>query len=319
MAAQLETDVATLFLEPRARAAVDIGKLAREDAPIPTWRYALWQAETGLVDPRPRFAVATKPPDDVRISALRPGMLLEGRVTRAVPFGVFVDVGLGAEALIPLPHIGDHPGIDPATIAPVGAVVQARVFEVDPVKRRLTLSMRSDRELSRPPARAREGGGRRDDRRPGVGGERPSVPAGAGARTGSRPPSSGPAGDRPAGGRSGGPPRPAREPARAPDRREGRGQSTGGGSGKPGGSGFRDRATSAGAGGGFSKGGGGRRDEGRRFDRDDPGAPRRISLPMDSDSVEPVEATDGEPQALSPMAELARKLEELKRRIARPD
>jgi len=320
MAKQLDTDLATLFLEPRARAAVDLGKLARPEAPIPTLKYVLSQAAGGLVDPRPRFAVATKPPDDVRISALRPGMLLEGRVTRAVPFGVFVDVGLGAEALIPIPHIGDHPGIDPATVAPVGAVVQARVFEIDTVKRRLTLSMRPERDGGRPRGGERRGSGgpRRDERGPrpmGAGGERAAGEASSDGRA-----AGGPRGERPAGGgRSGGGggrgPREGAPAGRSTDRRAGKGQSVGGGGGKPTG-GFRDRPSSGGAG-GFGKGGG-KRDEGRRFDRDDPGAPRRISLPM---SAEPGQAAGEEAaaEALTPEQELARKLEELKRRIARPD
>ncbi len=320
MAKQLETDVATLFLEPRARAAVDLGKIARPEAPIPTLKYVLWQATAGLADPRPRYAVPMKPPGDITLKTLRPGLLLEGRVTRAVPFGVFVDVGLGAEALVPIPHIGDRPGIDPATIAPVGAVVHARVLEIDLAKKRLTLSMRPDRDAGRPPMRSRDDrprGPRRDDRAPM--GDRPSVPAGAmDGRAGGPPRSDRPAGDRPAGGGArggfgrgpGGPPA-----GRTPDRREGRGAGTTGGkpAGKGGGGGFRDRPSSAGA--GASKGGS-RRDEGYRSDRDDFSAPRRISLPMDASSAP---AEDAPVEALSPMEELARKLEELKRRIARPE
>src|SRR5204862_6409140 len=128
---------------------VDLGKLARPEAPIPTLKYVLWQLTTGLADPRPPFAVPTKPPPEMTFASLRPGLLLEGQVTRAVPFGVFVDVGLGVEALVPLPHLGDRPGTDPATIAPVGAVIHGRVLEIDVPKRRITLSMRTDREERR--------------------------------------------------------------------------------------------------------------------------------------------------------------------------
>jgi hypothetical protein len=112
--------------------------------------------------------------------------VLEGRVVRAAPFGVFVDVGLGNDALIPVPHIGDRPGLDPATIAPVGAVVQARVLEVDVPKRRLTLTMRPERfDYGGPPRgdrgdRGPRGGRRPDDRHPDA--RRPE-----GARGGGRP------------------------------------------------------------------------------------------------------------------------------------
>ena len=53
-----------------------------------------------------------------------------------------------------------------------------------------------------------------------------------------------------------------------------------------------------------------------RAARDDFGAPRRISLPMEASSAP---SEDAQTEPLSPMEELARKLEELKRRIARPE
>ncbi len=361
MAAQVETDVSGLFRDGRLRARVDLGRLARPEAPMPLLKQVLWQATAGLADPRPAFAVPTKPPSDVTLQSLRPGLVLEGRVTRAVPFGVFVDVGLGAEALVPLPHVGDRPGIDPATVAPVGAVIQARVLEIDLAKKRLTLSMRSERDLGftrarfderrgtprpmggdrgpggpprgdRPPMRGSREGGGGPPRGPGGPG---AAPGGSGGQPGGPGASPGGPGGPPGG--FGGPPRgpggPPRGPGGPPRRDEGRP-----GGGRPERGGTRDRPAAAGAGtdrraggavgasrpssgfgrgGGGGGGGGGRdRDGGRRFERDDPGAPRRISLPMEAGSGSEQPAQE---EALTPEQLLARKLEELKRKLARPD
>ncbi len=234
MAAQVETDVAGLFRDGRLRARVDLGALANEELPLPVWRHALWQATAGLTDPRPRFAVPMKPPPELTLQSLRPGLVLEGRVIRAVPFGVFLDVGLPADALVPLPHIGDRPGVDPAVVAPVGAVVQGRVLEVDIVKRRITLSMRSDaradvRDDRRPRFDDRGPRGPRPDR----GGGRPSGDRPMGDRPqGDRPLGDRPQGDRPMGDRPPGGDRPAGGPPRFGADRPPRGAGGGAGEGR---------------------------------------------------------------------------------------
>ena len=68
--------------------------------------------------------------------------------------------------------------------------------------------------------------------------------------------------------------------------------------------------------GGGGGGGGGGRDRGeRRRERDDFGAPRRISLPADA----PSGGENAEEADLTPEQVLAKKIEEMKRRLARPD
>ena len=68
--------------------------------------------------------------------------------------------------------------------------------------------------------------------------------------------------------------------------------------------------------GGGGGGGGGGRDRGdRRPERDDFGAPRRISLPADA----PSGGENAEEADLTPEQVLAKKIEEMKRRLARPD
>jgi len=360
MATQVDTDVAGIFRDGRLRARVDLGALATEAMPMPVWKHALWQATAGLTDPRPRFAVPMKPPPELTLQSLRPGLVLEGRVTRAVPFGVFLDVGLPADALVPLPHIGDRPGVDPAVVAPVGAVVQGRVLEVDIAKRRITLSMRSDvRDERRPRFDDRGPRGPRPDR----GGERPMGGRPMGDRPmgdrpmgdrpmgdrpmgdrpmGDRPMGDRPMGDRPMGDRPMGGDRPAGGPPRFGADRPPRGAGGGAGRGRvgdrrggerpssvtrdrragaPAGAGggrSDDRRGGGGGGGGFRGGmggGGGGRDAGKRFDRDDPGAPRRISLPAD-DAAGDAPADEA---TLSPEQLIAKKLEEMKRRLTRPD
>jgi uncharacterized protein len=322
MAEQVGADLAGLFREPRLRARVDLGRLAKDGVPMPVLRYALYQATAGAADPRPRHATPVRPPEGFGLASIRPGLMLEGKVVRAAPFGVFLDVGLETEALVPIAHIGDRPGVEPSTVAPVGAVVHGRVIEIDPVKKRVTLSMREDvlrgpprdarapRGPGRPPGGAPRGGrGPRERAGAGEGPPRPE-PLGVGAAS-----NDGPAAGRGRGPRAFGPDAPKRgdrggrgTPSRDRGAREG--------GAKPISFSAMVRPTRDTPGAGWQAGG--RRGDDRRSERDDTGAPRRISIPAEGEAGAPAEGAADE-ASLTPEQLLARKLEELKKRLARPE
>jgi uncharacterized protein len=318
MAAQLGLDVAAFARDPEQFAKLDLRALTTPERPLPLLHDVLFQLAEGTRDPRHRWAAPIPPPPGTTLATLRPGLVLEGRVTRVAPFGLFVDVGLETEGLLPVPHIGDHPGVDPATVAPLGAVIQVRVLEIVPEKRRLTLTMRSDARL---PQREERGprGPRRDDRGPrgprregrGPARERgPEAGVAAAAPTGAPP--------------EGGVRRDRGDRRERPDRSgAGRGERREAGAGRPRqfsaaeGGGDRPRADrparkpgtpSNAIGGAF-----GGRDEKRElgiFDRgikDESGAPRRISLKAEVPSPE----TPDDEKALTPEQLLAKKLADL--------
>lgn len=294
MAAQLGMDVQAFCGQPACFERLDLDALVGEGRPKALLLDVLDELAHGMRDPRPRFAVPIAPPEGTTLATLRPGLALEGRVTRVAPFGVFVDVGLEVEGLLPVPHIGDRPGVDPATVAPLGAVVLVRVLEVLAERRKLTLTMRSDARLPLDDRPARGPRGPRGPRREG--GERgepvgAGAPAGAGGgrrehgdrrggrddRRGGRD-QRGPARPRMFSAAEGGESRPAERPARKPS----------------------GPATNGGAFGGRDP----KRDLGL-FDRgikDEPGTPRRISLRAGEGKGE---------KPLTPEQALARKLAEL--------
>ena len=347
MAAQVGVDVPTLFADANARKRVKLDDLADAETPSPVLKYALFQATVGTRDPRQRYTHPIAPPQGMNLETLaeivekRGHIELQGRVLRAAPFGVFVDVGLGLEALIPIPHIGDRPGTDPSVVAPVGAVVTARVLEVDRAKKRLTLSMRHDHApVGRGPAGrgGRGPGGRPPPRGPREGDRRP-VGAGAGGRTGDRP-GRGPG--RPAqGGAPGGAPG-ARvgQGARSGGRSEGGrgpGDRSAGGDRGPGGrsqgdrpqggrpqggrpqSGRRDDRGGGSGGGGARFGGGGgpgfRGQGGRRDDRFSDRGPRTIRLAPDDPSRDEPKVDESK---MSPDELLRYKLEQMRKKLERP-
>ena len=96
---------------------------------------------------------------------LKPGMILEGRVTNVAAFGAFVDIGVHQDGLVHVSALSHTFVKDPRDAVKAGDIVKVKVMEVDIPRQRVGLSMRLDDE----PGQARGGrpaGG--NDSRPGT-------------------------------------------------------------------------------------------------------------------------------------------------------
>jgi small subunit ribosomal protein S1 len=74
------------------------------------------------------------------------GAILEGKVTKLVSFGTFVELGDGIEGLVHISEMATKHIVSPAQVAHVGDVVHVKVMDVDPERRRISLSMKSAAE-----------------------------------------------------------------------------------------------------------------------------------------------------------------------------
>ena len=74
------------------------------------------------------------------------GAIVEGTVTKLVPFGAFVDLGDGIEGLVHISEMARQHVDAPAQVAHVGDKVQVKVMEIDLNRRRISLSMKSAAE-----------------------------------------------------------------------------------------------------------------------------------------------------------------------------
>ncbi|MEE2786929.1 MAG: S1 RNA-binding domain-containing protein [Myxococcota bacterium] len=79
------------------------------------------------------------------VDDLRPGMELDAMVTNITQFGAFLNVGLSHEGLVHVSELADHFVSDPNDIVTVGQQVKAHVLGVDRARRRISLSLRTDR------------------------------------------------------------------------------------------------------------------------------------------------------------------------------
>jgi uncharacterized protein len=123
---------------------------------LPTVTDILSELEKPGRDPRPAFRTATFQEGVETISDLKPGMRLEGVVTNVAAFGAFVDVGVHQDGLVHISMLADRFVKDPRAVVKPGDVVQVRVVEVDPNRKRIALTMRSDEAGAPRPAARRE-------------------------------------------------------------------------------------------------------------------------------------------------------------------
>ena len=113
-------------------------------------------------DPRPEFTTASFSEGIEKISDLRPGMVLEGTVSNVAAFGAFVDIGVHQDGLVHVSAMSNRFVSDPREVVKSGQVVRVRVLEVDPERKRISLSLRLDDDVvgsgaASPRARGAEG------------------------------------------------------------------------------------------------------------------------------------------------------------------
>ncbi len=83
-----------------------------------------------------------------RLKDLEAGMELQGRVTSIALYGIFVDVGVGRDGLVHISEMSDTRIDSPSDVVQIGDTVTVRVKSIDLDARRISLTMRSQRERS---------------------------------------------------------------------------------------------------------------------------------------------------------------------------
>ena len=93
-------------------------------------------------DPREDMPRPILRSDVLDMKDLKPGMVLKGTVRNVIDFGVFVDIGVHQDGLVHISQITDRFIKHPLEAVSVGDIVDVKVLDVDPVKKRIGLTMR---------------------------------------------------------------------------------------------------------------------------------------------------------------------------------
>jgi uncharacterized protein len=175
-----KTTLANLMGNAKVLRALQVQDFANENHGALTVKDILAELEKPGRDPRPEFKTAEFKDGVEKISDLKPGMRLEGVVTNVANFGAFVDIGVHQDGLVHISQLADRFVKDPREVVKPGDVVHVRVQEVDPARKRISLTMRTKEDDGAPSMPAKSSAPR-EAKRSVPQKPKPSAPASGGA------------------------------------------------------------------------------------------------------------------------------------------
>ncbi len=95
-------------------------------------------------DPRDGYPAPIMQKGVVNFEDLTVGMKVTGKIKNVVDFGAFVDIGLHETGLIHVSELSDSFVSDPMDVVKVGDVKEFTIIELDTVRKRISLSLKSD-------------------------------------------------------------------------------------------------------------------------------------------------------------------------------
>lgn len=93
-------------------------------------------------DPRDELPPPMLKRDVLQITDLKPGMVLTGTVRNVADFGAFVDIGVHQDGLVHISQLADKFVKNPMDVVSVGDIVTVKVLDIDPERKRISLTMR---------------------------------------------------------------------------------------------------------------------------------------------------------------------------------
>lgn len=105
----------------------------------------LKELEKPARDPREDMPAPILRSDVLDMKDLKPGMILKGTVRNVIDFGVFVDIGVHQDGLVHISQITEKFIKHPLEAVSVGDIVDVKVLDVDLTKKRISLTMRLDK------------------------------------------------------------------------------------------------------------------------------------------------------------------------------
>lgn len=122
---------------------VDYKKLAAElGIGDITLRDIVKEFEKPARDPREEMPKPILRTDVLEMKDLTPGMILKGTVRNVIDFGAFVDIGVHQDGLVHISQMTEKYIKHPMEVVSVGDIVEVKVISVDPVKKRIALTMK---------------------------------------------------------------------------------------------------------------------------------------------------------------------------------
>ncbi|OAQ37946.1 RNA-binding transcriptional accessory protein [Pedobacter psychrophilus] len=143
MAKDVNCKVADLLTDATKREQIDLRKYISDEVGLPTLKDIIAELAKPGRDPREQFEAFNFADGINKIEDLKPGMRLPGIVTNITNFGAFVDIGVHQDGLVHLSQMADKFISNPNEVVKVSQRVQVTVVEVDTLRKRISLTMKS--------------------------------------------------------------------------------------------------------------------------------------------------------------------------------
>ena len=145
---QLKLDVNQVLNNAEQLNALNINSLINDTIGEVTIKDIINELAKPSRDPRPEFKTASFADGVNTMADLELGMILEGVVSNVANFGAFVDIGVHQDGLVHISSITDKFVSDPREIVKAGDIVKVKVLEVDVARKRISLTMRLEEQVS---------------------------------------------------------------------------------------------------------------------------------------------------------------------------
>jgi len=146
MARDLGCSVKALIQDKQLRKGIKKQDYVTEKVGMPTLNDILKELAKPDRDPREQFESFAFAEGVQEIDDLRAGMKLPGVVTNITAFGAFVDIGVHQDGLVHISQIADRFVKDPNDVVKVHQKVWVTVLDVDHERKRISLSMKENKD-----------------------------------------------------------------------------------------------------------------------------------------------------------------------------
>ncbi len=146
MAQDQGCSIEELLKNQQVRKQIKLQSYVSEGVGLPTLNDIMLELARPGLDPREKFEAFSFADGVNEIKDLAVGMKLPGIVTNVTQFGAFVDIGVHQDGLVHVSQLSDKFVKDPAEVVKVQQKVMVRVLEVDIPRKRISLSMKSEKK-----------------------------------------------------------------------------------------------------------------------------------------------------------------------------
>ncbi len=146
MAGDQNCTVEELLKNPQIRRQIKLQNYVSAETGLPTLNDIMLELARPGLDPREKFEAFSFTEGVNEIKDLQVGMQLPGIVTNVTQFGAFVDIGVHQDGLVHVSQLSDRFVKNPAEVVKVQQRVMVRVIEVDIPRKRISLSMKSEKK-----------------------------------------------------------------------------------------------------------------------------------------------------------------------------